>query len=79
MEKADVFGCFQCSLKSKKISGRFHFWTFGFLDFATVLFWRFVMKSVSSAFVHSDCIWMFITSVRFWLSKERRNQQDAKT
>ena len=30
------FGCFQRSLKSKKISGRFHFWAFGFLEFATI-------------------------------------------
>ena len=77
MEKPDVFGCFQRSLKSKKISGRFHFWAFGFLEFATILLWRFVMKSVSSVFGHSDCVWMFITSVWFWLSKgEKKSQHD---
>ena len=41
MEKPDVFGCFRRSLKSKKISGRFHFWTFGFLEFAPI----FALKS----------------------------------
>ena len=37
MEKPDVFGCFQRSLKPKKISGRFHCWTFGFLEVAVIL------------------------------------------
>ena len=42
MVKTDAFGCFQRSLKSKKISGRFHFWTFGFLEVAVILTFCFV-------------------------------------
>ena len=83
MEKPDVFGCFQRSLKPKKISGRFHCWTFGFLEVAVILaflLWIFVMKSVSDVFGHSDYIWMFITSVLFWLSKgEKKSQHGTAT
>ena len=81
MEKPDVFGCFQHSLNPKKISGRFHFWMFGFLEVAAILailLWRFVMKSVSSVFGHSDYIWMFITSVSFGSQKERRSHNTTE-
>ena len=70
--------CFQLSLKSVKISERFYFWTFGFLEFAPVFVWRVVMMSISSVFGHSDCIWMFITSVSFGSQKERRSHNTTE-
>ena len=72
MEKPDVFGFFQHSLNPKKISGRFHFWTFGFLEVAailTILLWKFVMKAFQVFLVIATTFWMFITSVSFGSQK----------
>ena len=36
------------------------------------------MMSISNVFGHSDCIWMFITSVCFGYQKERGNHNITK-